>query len=145
MIDDAGHIIHIDYGFIMGISPGNNLGFETASFKLTGEMVALMGGINSDLYHSFIAMTVRGFLAARNVMQPIVTVVASFADSGLPCFMYRNTNLASLRKRFVPHFSDAEAARHMVGIIAQSRAALTTTLYDAVQKAQNNIFSDVWQ
>jgi phosphatidylinositol 4-kinase A len=43
MIDDAGHIIHIDFGFCFDIVPGG-VRFERAPFKLTSEMVAVMGG-----------------------------------------------------------------------------------------------------
>lgn len=35
LIDDEGHIIHIDFGFVFGISPAHNLKFESAEFKLT--------------------------------------------------------------------------------------------------------------
>lgn len=44
LINDKGHLIHIDFGFIFDISPANNLRFESANFKLTSEMILIMGG-----------------------------------------------------------------------------------------------------
>ena len=37
LVDSEGHIIHIDFGFVLANSPGNNLGFESSPFKLTPE------------------------------------------------------------------------------------------------------------
>ena len=54
LIDEEGHVIHIDYGFLLGISPGRNMNFESAGFKFSGEMVELLGGESSDLYSTFV-------------------------------------------------------------------------------------------
>lgn len=52
LIDREGHIIHIDFGFIFGLSPGG-INFETSPFKLTTEYIALLDGKDSPLYNDF--------------------------------------------------------------------------------------------
>ena len=44
MINDKGHIIHIDFGFMFETSPASNMKFERANFKLTLEMIKIIGG-----------------------------------------------------------------------------------------------------
>ena len=39
--------VHIDFGFLLSNSPGKNIGFESAPFKLTREWVDVMGGTAS--------------------------------------------------------------------------------------------------
>ncbi|CAI5741131.1 unnamed protein product [Peronospora destructor] len=43
MLSTEGHVVHIDFGFVLGIAPGNTFSLETAPFKLTPEMVEIMG------------------------------------------------------------------------------------------------------
>jgi len=50
MIDKKGHVIHIDFGFVLGIMPGGKFSFERAPFKLTAEMVEILDGPNSALF-----------------------------------------------------------------------------------------------
>jgi phosphatidylinositol kinase/protein kinase (PI-3 family) len=52
LLDRQGHIIHIDFGFMLQNSPGQ-IGFESAPFKLTQEYVDLMEGIDSDKFELF--------------------------------------------------------------------------------------------
>ncbi len=53
LIDDQGHIIHIDFGFMLSNAPGKGLQFERAPFKLTTEFVEVIGGINSPNFSKF--------------------------------------------------------------------------------------------
>ena len=46
LLDDAGHVVHIDFGFMLSNSPGG-VNFESAPFKLTRE---LLEGSPSQLF-----------------------------------------------------------------------------------------------
>lgn len=146
LIDGEGHLIHIDFGFLLGISPGGNMGFENAAFKLSKEMVELLGGsIDSAEFKSFEDLTVKAFLVARSVMDPILVVASTMIDSGLPCFLHREDNISDLRDRFFPQCSDCDAASHMRRLVKDAANKWTTVAYDGIQKLQNNIYSDSWK
>jgi phosphatidylinositol 4-kinase B len=65
LLDNEGHIVHIDWGFVFMSSPGKNLNFEAAPFKLTSEFVQLMGGSRSSSFRRFRRLTARAFLELR--------------------------------------------------------------------------------
>ena len=49
LLDNRGHLVHIDFGFYFLSSPGKNSGFESAPFKLTRDFVDLMDGPNNNV------------------------------------------------------------------------------------------------
>ncbi|GIL57911.1 hypothetical protein Vafri_13118 [Volvox africanus] len=141
LIDSEGHLVHIDFGFIMDISPGHNMGFESAAFKMSHEMTQLLdpgGKRNSESYMRFQEAVVRGYLVARTVAEPIIASVALMAESGLPCFGYGKP-LVNLRKRFHLEMTDAQASAYMRMLISDSYDKWTTGFYDFIQNKQNRI------
>ncbi|KAI9645693.1 Phosphatidylinositol 4-kinase pik1alpha (PI4-kinase)(PtdIns-4-kinase) [Ciborinia camelliae] len=52
LIDNEGHIIHIDFGFMLSNSPGS-VGFEAAPFKLTQDYVDVLGGVGSPAFDDY--------------------------------------------------------------------------------------------
>ena len=65
LLDSRGHVIHIDFGFILGIAPGGKFSLETAPFKLTAEMAEVLGGEHSILFSEFRMLLVQGLLALQ--------------------------------------------------------------------------------
>ena len=137
MIDDEGHILHIDFGFCFDIAPGG-VRFERAPFKLTSEMVAVMGGSQeSQSYRWFEELCVKSFLASRQHSEKLCHIVVLMLGSGLPCF--KPDTVAHLRQRFVLDKSEREAAEFMRDLIKKSHNSYSTKGYDQFQLFTNGI------
>ncbi|XP_061372681.1 phosphatidylinositol 4-kinase alpha 2-like isoform X2 [Gastrolobium bilobum] len=141
LFDNVGRLVHIDFGFILETSPGGNMRFESAHFKLSHEMTQLLdpsGVMKSDTWNQFLRLCVKGYLAARQHMDGIITTVALMLDSGLPCFS-RGDPIGNLRKRFHPEMSEREAANFMTHVCKDAYNKWTTAGYDLIQYLQQGI------
>ena len=77
LIDREGHLVHIDFGFMLANSPGN-IGFEAAPFKLPLEYIEVLGGIDGKPYWEFRRLFKEGFKAARKHCDRIISTLATF-------------------------------------------------------------------
>jgi phosphatidylinositol kinase/protein kinase (PI-3 family) len=87
LLDGKGHVVHVDFGFMLSNSPGN-MNFEAVPFKLTKEYLDVMGGHRSKAFMKFKSLMVKGFLALREHAEQIISFVEMTMISGidLPCF-----------------------------------------------------------
>ncbi|XP_047315798.1 phosphatidylinositol 4-kinase alpha 1-like isoform X2 [Impatiens glandulifera] len=141
LFDNFGRLVHIDFGFILETSPGGNMRFESAHFKLSHEMTQLLdpsGVMKSETWYQFVGLCVKGYLAARRYMDGIINTVLLMIDSGLPCFS-RGDPIGNLRKRFHPEMSEREAANFMIRICTDAYNKWTTAGYDLIQYLQQGI------
>ncbi|KAI0136411.1 phosphatidylinositol 3 [Xylariales sp. AK1849] len=137
MIDDAGHILHIDFGFCFDIAPGG-VKFERAPFKLTGEMLAVMGGSQDhQAFKWFEELSVKAFLASRPYAEKLSQIVLLMMDSGLPCF--KPESVKHFKERFVLERNEREAAVFVKDLIRKSANHYSTAVYDQFQLMTNGI------
>jgi phosphatidylinositol 4-kinase len=136
LLDADGHVIHIDFGFMLSNNPGQ-VHFESAPFKLTGDFVELMGGPRSAAFRRFRSLCVRSFLIARKYRYRI-TLLAEMMIAGnedLPCFAGdpRGT-IDRLIERFRPDLSVSECEEHVHQLIDASLDNWRTRWYDKYQR-----------
>ncbi|EOD40546.1 hypothetical protein EMIHUDRAFT_69673 [Emiliania huxleyi CCMP1516] len=118
-----GSVVHIDFGFLLSNSPGKNIGFESAPFKLTREWVEVMGGASSPWFAYFRLLVVRGYLEARRHREELLlSVAAAYHATGgsLPCFRAGEASIDAMRQRFRPHDSEVQAARFAASLVSES-------------------------
>ncbi|GFY34114.1 phosphatidylinositol 4-kinase beta [Trichonephila clavipes] len=139
LLDGEGHIIHIDFGFILSSSP-KNLGFENSPFKLTQEFVDVMGGPGNDMFEYFKILMLQGLVAARKHHERIVTLVEIMqASCQLPCFKNGASAIRALKDRFHMGLTEEQLQLLVDTMVESSMHSITTKLYDNFQYITNGI------
>lgn len=142
MMLSSGHVVHLDFGFMLSNSPGGNMGFEQSPFKLTQEFLDVMGGEFSDDYEYFRTLVVRGFLEARKHVDRIILPVRMLLASGskLPCFREgMDWVLQTLQDRFYINLTEEACIDKVLELIDTSVNHWRTIYYDAYQKFVHGI------
>eukprot|EP01138_Halocafeteria_seosinensis_P013399 gb/GECG01013685.1/.p1 GENE.gb/GECG01013685.1/~~gb/GECG01013685.1/.p1 ORF type:complete len:1276 (+),score=172.66 gb/GECG01013685.1/:1-3828(+) len=137
LLDANGHIVHIDFGFLLTNSPGGNMGFEAAPFKLTQEFADVLGGPRSRLFQYYRSLCVRAFLEARRHRQKIMLLVEMMlaGNRDLPCFVGGQAAvLNSLHDRFKPNAGKQACVRFVNDLIDRSMNNWRTRWYDKYQR-----------
>uniref|UniRef100_A0A1A7X800 Phosphatidylinositol 4-kinase beta n=1 Tax=Iconisemion striatum TaxID=60296 RepID=A0A1A7X800_9TELE len=138
LLDANGHIIHIDFGFILSSSP-KNLGFETSAFKLTTEFVDVMGGSDGDMFNYYKMLMLQGLIAARKHMDRVLQIVEIMQQgSQLPCF-HGSSTMRGLKERFHMSLTEEQLQLLIDQLVDGSMRSLTTKLYDGFQYLTNGI------
>ena len=146
MIDRKGHIIHIDFGFMLQSSPGHNMNVEGPSpFKLTQEYIELMDGVDSDLFEYFKSLITAGLLEVRKHMDELIRFITiMMKESAMPCFKNPDTIVSELQSRLrVSGLGEATQRNEMAEladrIVHASANNFFTNRYDDFQKMSLNI------
>lgn len=142
LLDNEGHVNHIDFGFLLSNAPGG-FQFETAPFKLTQEYVDLMGGVDGAPYLLFKDLLKRAFKDLRKEADSIAILVEMMQrGSSLPCFALGSATATMLRQRFQLHLSEVEVDAFVENVlIGKSQGAISTRLYDQYQLLTQGIYS----
>ncbi|KAI9993124.1 hypothetical protein PInf_015188 [Phytophthora infestans] len=142
LLSSEGRVIHIDFGFILGIAPGGMFSIEDAPFKLTKEMVDVMGGLGSHGYKHFRNCLCEGFVVLQKYHSEIAALLQTTGQhSPFPCFHGAKLArvIASLRTRLCVGLSRREIRRRVDHLIRKSYNAWGTRQYDSFQLRSNNI------
>ncbi|KAI1330478.1 phosphatidylinositol 3 [Xylariaceae sp. FL0255] len=141
LIDNEGHIIHIDFGFMLSNSPGS-VGFEAAPFKLTQEYVDVLGGVGTPDFDDYKALCKQAYQALRRSADNMIDLVNMMGqDSKMPCYSAGVTQTtAALRQRFQLHLSADEAENFVEDLVAKSYGSYYTRLYDTFQYRTQGIY-----
>jgi phosphatidylinositol 4-kinase len=141
MLTRAGHLVHIDFGFMLATSPGG-IKFESAPFKLSQELVDVMGGVSSPTFSYFKVLFFQGLKAARDHAEEVVALVELMTSyNTIACFGPDPAEVVQQirqRMRFDLE-SDVEFAVYVKELIAISVDNWRTKKYDQFQTLQNGI------
>jgi phosphatidylinositol kinase/protein kinase (PI-3 family) len=105
LIDREGHLVHIDFDFLISNSPGGNMLFERAPFKFTQEFMDVMNGEKSKCFKMYRKLMTRGFMALQKEYRKIMILIEMMlsVNKKLPCFVGGPSIIPDLKARLFPH------------------------------------------
>lgn len=137
LLDRDGHIIHIDFGYMLGITPGN-IRFETAPFKLTYDYVQLMGGFDSPAWQHFLRAFAAGLQAIAQNFHKCHTLLVLFFGDASP--KLREVSLALAQRLELARTENRAAAyAFAMRLVKQALSSDRTKQYDWYQWKTNGI------
>ena len=140
LIDSDCHIIHIDFGFYFTKSPGY-INFEKAPFKLTLEMIEVMGGPSGDWFNYFKSLMISGIIALRkyyNEFYPLIQMMIP----GKQIEVYGESEekvLTEFSSRLFLNLEANQVEKMIENIIDDASDNWRTNKYDFFQKISNKI------
>ena len=145
LIDNEGHLTHIDFGFLLSNAPGKGLKFENAPFKLSNDMVECLGGIKGKYFMEFRKLLKKGFLAIHKHRAKIVILVEMMwcgHGKNLGCFEMGQETIDALKARLNPkdEISKKNIVKLVDNLIGQSVDNWRTKWYDIFQYYVQGIF-----
>ena len=143
LINNEGYLIQIDFGFFLSNAPGGE--FEKAPFKLTDEVIEVIGGINSKYFQIFRKLMWKGMLAiAKHYEKIMILVEMMYCGYGkkLECFKSGDATLTKLRDRFKPkkNMKKRDYLALVDSLIQEALSSWTTKWYDKYQYFFEGIF-----
>ena len=145
LLDNQGHLIHIDFGFLLSNSPGKGIKFETAPFKLSRDLLDVMGGLRSKSFEEFKELMRKGFTAVnkhRHNISILVEMMWCGHGKNLDCFEKGQEAINELKARLNPKdgLKKNEINSIVDDLINQSAENWRTKWYDIYQSHSNGIF-----
>ena len=141
LLDTKGHLIHIDFGFMLSNAPGY-VGFESAPFKLSHEYMELLGGLHSPSFAALKESIFTGLLELRKHADRLLVLVQAMGrNSRMPCFAASSGEAAVtlLQSRFHLSLTEAQLRQLVDRLVISSAFNVFTKLYDGFQYYANGI------
>lgn len=131
LLDSDGHVVHVDFGFILGDHPGFYC-VEVAPFKFCREYFDLL----DDLLEEFKMLFLEGFIALRKHSERLCRIIEILSEnSDVRCINKRV--LTNFRDRLKLEMSDKEIEIYVMWLINKSFNSMGTGLYDSYQYFSN--------
>lgn len=131
LIDGDGHLVHVDFGFVLGLHPGIFC-VETAPFKMSSEYIYMLG----DKMDEFKKLFIQGFVAIRKHHKKILQIME--ICMGNPKYRFLDSNAVdTFKKRLRNDINNRELEDYIISLIDWSLRSTTTGLYDSYQYFSN--------